>query len=155
MRYLIMVLFLGIGFLVNAQDVSFNGVLYSIDKDRIFKGTEDVTEALSIEEKTEIRAAFDRNMLKIKEAKEAKKRLEKAESDKKKAEKKQKKAEKELKKSKKAQSNYDKAVKKHKNAVKKFEKLKKKGELSPVDEEKWLEKIEKYKEATVKAKKKL
>jgi len=37
----------------------------------------------------------------------------------------------------------------------KYEKLKKKGKLSPLDEQKWLSKIEKLKEQTAKAQRKL
>ncbi|MFV9549837.1 hypothetical protein [Algibacter sp. PT7-4] len=162
MRYLVIMLFLGFGFLVNAQEVSFNGVSYEIKKERIFKTGIDVTDTLSEEEKTEIRAAFDKKMMQIKEAEATKARIEKAEKEQlkaekeqKKAEKKQKKAEKALKKRQKAKSNYEKSTKKHKDAISKYEKLKKKGKLSPQDEEKWLEKIEKYKTAIAKAKKKL
>ncbi len=155
MRFLLIVLFLGFGFVVNAQDVNVKGEAYEIKKDRIFKADLDVTDTLSEEEKQQIRGAFDEKMLKVKEAEETQKRIEKAEKKQKSAEKKQKKAEKELKKSQKAQSNFDKSTKKHKDAISKYEKLKKKGKLSPVDEEKWIEKIEKYKEAAAKAKKKL
>lgn len=162
MRILLVVLFICLGFVVNAQDVSFNGVKYEIKEDRIFKDSVDVTDTLSVEKQSEIRAAFDKKMAQIKATEETKKRLEKAEKEQekaekeqKRAEKKQKKAEKELKKRKKAQSNFDKSVKKHKDATKKYEKLKKKGKLSPQDEEKWLERINKYKEASAKAKKKL
>lgn len=162
MRFLMLVFFVGFGFLVNAQDISFNGIKYEIKKDRIFKDSIDVTDTLSIEEKEEIRAVFEKKMVKIKEDDETQKRIEKAEKeqksaekDQKRAEKKQKKAEKELKKRQKAQSNFDKSTKKHKDAINKYEKLKKKGKLSPQDEEKWLEKIEKYKEASAKAKQKL
>ncbi|PWH83610.1 hypothetical protein DIS18_03390 [Algibacter marinivivus] len=162
MRILLVVLFMSLGFLLNAQDVSFNGVTYEIKKDRIFKDSVDVTDVLSVDEKAEIRAAFDKKMTQIAASEETKKRIEKAEKeqekaekDQKRAEKKQKKAEKALKKKEKAQSNFDKSTKKHKDAIKKYEKLKKKGKLSPQDEEKWLEKINKYKEASAKAKKKL
>ncbi|XMO88408.1 hypothetical protein AAFN75_08935 [Algibacter sp. AS12] len=162
MKYLLIVLFLGLGFVVNAQDVNFNGEPYEIKKDKIFKAGVDVTETLSEEDKAGVLAAFNSKMAQIKNAEETKKRVEKAEKEQEKAEKeqkqaekKQKKAEKELKKSQKAQSKYDKAAKKHKDALSKYEKLKSKGKLSPVDEEKWLDKIEKYKEASAKAKKKL
>lgn len=162
MRFLMIVLFLGFGLLVNAQDISFNGIDYEIKKGRIFKGDIDVTDTLSIEEKQQITAAFDKKMIKIEEAEETQKRIGKAEKeqknaekDQKRAEKKRKKAEKELKKRQKAQSNFDKSIKKHKDALDKYEKLKKKGKLSPVDEQKWLEKIAKYKENSEKAKKRL
>ena len=67
----------------------------------------------------------------------------------------QKKAEKELKKKEKLQKNYKKAQDNLKKAQKKYEKIKKKGKLSPEDEGKWLEKIEKLTEKVDKAKGKL
>ena len=162
MRILMIVCFLGFGFLMNAQDINFNGVAYEIKKDRIFKDDVDVTDTLDIEDKQQIMGAFDKKMLQVKEAEETQKRIEKAEKeqknaekDQKRAEKKQKKAEKELKQRQKAQSNFDKSTKKHKAAINKYEKLKKKGKLSPIDEEKWIEKIAKYKEDSEKAKKRL
>ena len=36
MKVLMIVLFMGFGFLVSAQDISFNGTTYEIKKDRIF-----------------------------------------------------------------------------------------------------------------------
>ena len=155
MRFLMIVFFLGFGFVVKAQDISYNGVNYEVKKGRIFKDSIDVTDTLSIEDKDKIRVAFDKKMMQIKEAKNTQNRIEKAEKDQKKAEKKQKKAEKELKKRQKSQSNFDKSTKKHDDAINKYNRLKKKGKLSPEDEEKWLEKIEKLKETQVKAKKKL
>lgn len=155
MRFLLIVLFLGFGFVVNAQDISFKGVAYEIKKDRIFQSGLDITDALPEEEKQQIRSAFDKKMLKVKEGEEIEKRIKKAEKKQKTAENKQKKAEKELKKSQKAQSNFDKSTKKHKDALNKYEKLKKKGKLSPQNEAKWLEKIDKYKQAALKAKKRL
>ena len=162
MRLLMIVFFLSFGFLVNAQEVSFDAITYEIKNDRIFKDDIDVTDILSTEEKQQIRVAFDKKMTQINKAKESQKRLEKAkkeqrkaEKDQKRAEKKQKRAEKELKQRQKTQSNFDKSIKKHKGAIKKYEKLKKKGKLSPEGEGKWLEKIAKYKETSEKAKKRL
>lgn len=86
-------------------------------------------------------------------------RLEKAEKERKKAQKAQKKAEKEqkkaLKQKEKAQSDYNKAVKDLEQAQSKFERLKNKGKLSPNDEAKWLEKIQKLNGKIEKAEKKL
>lgn len=78
-----------------------------------------------------------------KAAKAEEKAKKKAKKENEKAEKEQKKAEKELKKEEKAQSNFVKAGAKHTDAILKYEKLKSKGELSPVDEEKWIKKIDK------------
>jgi septal ring factor EnvC (AmiA/AmiB activator) len=162
MKYLLLLLLLGFGYTVGAQEVNFNGETYKIKKERIFKDSIDVTETLSDDEKQQIRAAFNREMAQIKESEEVAKRLEKAEKEQKKAEKERKKAEKEqkkvekaLKKKEKAQSNFEKAVKKHEDAIKKYEKLKKKGKLSPVDEEKWLKKMDDLKENIGKTKQKL
>ena len=190
MKVLMVVLFLSFGFLMHAQEVSVNGVGYEVKKGRIFKGDVDVTYTLTMEEKEQIMAAFDKKKRELEQAEDAEKRIEKAEKQQEKAEretekaekeqmqaeKKQKKAEKEqeklekeqkkiekekkktekvLKKTEKAQSTLDKSIEKHEEALKKHKKLKRKGKLSPLDDEKWLEKIAKYKEATDKAKKKL
>ncbi|WJJ97357.1 hypothetical protein [Algibacter luteus] len=162
MRLLWIVLFLGFGFVLNAQEISFKGATYEVKKGKIFNNGVDVTETLTAEDQEKIKLAVNEKMADIEEAEKAEKRLEKAEKEQKKAEKEQKraekqqkKAEKELKRQQKAQSNYDKSIKKHKAAVKKYEQLKKKGKLSPIDEEKWLDKISKYKEASEKAKKDL
>ena len=162
MRFLMIVLFFCFGFLVNAQNVNFDGIVYEVKNDRVLKAGVDVTDSLSVEAKQKITTAFDKKVIKIKAAEETKARIEKAEKEQEKAEKEQKRAEKKqktaekaLKKKQKAQSNYEKSTKKHSNAIKKFEKLKKKGKLSPQDEVKWLEKIEKYKTTAAKAKKKL
>lgn len=162
MRFLLLLLFIGLGNVLNAQDINLNGVNYEIKNDRVFKAGVDITDTLSADEKQDILQAFDKKMTQIEASEATKKRIEKAEKeqekaekDQKKAEKKQKRAEKELKKRKKAQSNFDKTTKKHKAAISKYEKLKKRGKLSPQDEAKWLEKIDKYKVASEKAKKKL
>ncbi len=52
-------------------------------------------------------------------------------------------------------NNYKSAQDKLAKAQKKYDKLKRKGKLSPVDESKWLEKIEKLTEKVEKAKRKL
>jgi outer membrane biosynthesis protein TonB len=162
MKLLIIVLFFGFGLVLNAQEINFKGENYEVKKGKIFKEGVDVTKTLTAEDQEKIKLAFNEKKERIKDAEKAEKRLEKAEKEQKKAEKerkraekKQKQAEKELNKKEKAQSRYDKAIKKHKAAVKKYEQLKKKGKLSPVDEEKWLDKITKYKEASEKAERQL
>ena len=60
-----------------------------------------------------------------------------------------------LKKQEKIKDNYKRAQDKLASAQKKYEKLKKKGKLSPVDEVKWLEKIENLTDKVNKAKRKL
>ena len=135
--------------------MNVNGATYDVKKEKIFKGDVDVTETLSVEERRQIRTTFNNKMSRIKETEETQKQLEKAGKDQKKAEKRQKKAEKALKKRKKAQLSFDKSAKKYQGAIKKYEKLKKKGKLSPEDEAKWLEKIEKFEKSHNTAKKKL
>ena len=150
------------GLSIYAQDIKINDEVYQVKKDVIFKNGVDVTNTLSEEEKSKIFAAFNKQQQQIAEADRVQKKLEKAEKEQKRAEKeqrraekKQKKAEKALKQREKAQANFDNATKKHKAAINKYEKLIKKGKLSPEDEAKWLEKIEKYKDNIAKAKKKL
>ena len=155
MRFFIIVLFLGFGFIVNAQDINYNGVDYEIKKDRIFKDSIDVTDTLPVEEKVNIKVALDEKLAKLNEVEAAEEKMKKAEKAQKNAERKQKKAENELAKREKVQSNFDRAVKKYEDAIAKYEKLKSRGKISPVDDVKWLDKIEKYKDAIAKAKKKL
>ena len=66
-----------------------------------------------------------------------------------------KKAEKAQKKMDKVKAKHTKATKVHRSTVEKYEKLKGKGKLSPVDEAKWLKKMEKLKAKMLKAKSKL
>ena len=155
MRFLILVFLIGFGVIVRAQEVNFNGVTYKVKKEQIFKGSVDITETLSAEEKQQIRIAFDNKMIQDKESIKVEKRLKKAEKDQKSAKKKQKKAEKALKKKEKAEYDFGKSGKNHEEAIKKYDKLKKKGKLSPEDEEKWLKKIENLKKSHEKAKDKL
>ncbi len=114
-----------------AQKVEKDGKTYEVKKEKIFLNGEDVTETLNLEEKQAI----------LKEAETISEKI--------------KTKEKALKKEKKAKDNYKRAQDKLAKAQKKYEKLKKKGKLSPVDEEKWLEKIENLTEKVEKAKKKL
>lgn len=155
MKLWMVLLFMIFGLTLNAQDISVNGVNYVIDNDKILKDGVDVTNTLAEHEKTAIFSAFNERLAKIKEAKKVEKNLEKAEKDQKKAEKRQKKAEKALKQKEKAQSNFEKAGEKYNSALKKYEKLNSKGKLSPEDEKKWLDKIEKLKENQAKAEIKL
>ena len=162
MKYYIILLFLAFSFSSFAQKVEKDGKTYEVKKEKIFLNGEDVTETINLEDKQTIlkKAATISEELKMKEkAEKAAKKLEKenkkAEKAQKKAEKAQKKAEKELKKREKLQKNYEKAQNNLEKAQSKYEKLKNRGKLSPVDEGKWLEKIEKLTEKVEKAKKKL
>lgn len=140
-----------LGLSVSAQEVTLNGAIYSVKGDVVLKNGVDVTNTLSLEERLEVKEALNKQT----EAIEKEKALKKAEKKQKAAEKKQKKAEKALKKKEKAHSKYEKLAEKHESTQQKYEKLKKKGKLSPLDEQKWLSKIEKLKEQTAKAQRKL
>lgn len=155
MRFLMILLFGGLGFTICAQEVSVDGINYEVKDERILKNGIDATDDLSVELKEKINHAAIVKRGQIKEAEKVEKRLKMAEKSQKSAEKKQKKAEKALKKKKKAQSDFQKSTKKYGSAQKNYDKLKKKGKLSPEDEEKWLEKIDKFKAQSEKAKKKL
>lgn len=154
-RFVLVLGLILMGMSVSAQEVKVNDNVYEVKKDLIYKNGVDVTNTLTADEKFQIFTAFEKLNLEKAEAEKTQKRIEKAEKEQKKAEKKQKKAEKALKQKEKAQSNYDKATKKHQDALKKYEKLKNKGKLSPQDEAKWLEKIEKLNANISKAKRKL
>ena len=142
-----------------AQKIENEGKIYEVKKERIFLNGKDVTETLKAEKRSVIlkEAAMISNKIKIEE--KAKKKKEKAtkklEKELKKAEKEQKRAEKALRKEQKLKDNYKKAQNNLAKAQKKYGKLKRKGKLSPVDESKWLEKIEKLKEKVEKVKRKL
>ncbi|TBM98986.1 hypothetical protein EYD45_15835 [Hyunsoonleella flava] len=161
-RFLLLIVFVTIGMSLSAQEIKVNDKVYEVKKGLIFQEGVDITNTLSVEEKAKILAEFEKKQQNIAEAEATQKRIEKAEKEQKKAEKEQRKAEKKRKKAEKAlrqkekaQSNYDKATKKFKDAQKKYEKLKSKGKLSPQDEKKWLEKIEKLNANVAKTKQKL
>lgn len=161
-RLLLLIALILVGVSLNAQEVQLDSINYEVKKNQIFKDGIDVTKTLSEEKKTKILAALVQIQQELAQEKAMQDKLEKAEKEQKKAEKQQKRAEKEqkkaekaLKQKEKAQANYERALDKHKTAQKKYEKLKQKGKLSPVDEEKWLEKIEKLSENIAKTKRKL
>lgn len=169
MKYIVLIFIVMFSISLNAQDIEKDGKVYQVKNERIFLDGKDVTDTFSLEDKAAImkQATMLSEKMKLKEAaekleKKKVKTAEKLEKDKKKAEKAQKKAEKEqkraekaLKKKQKAQNNFEKATKKLESSQKKYDKLKRKGKLSPQDEVKWLEKLEGYREAIEKAKKKL
>jgi hypothetical protein len=155
LNFLNILIFLGFGFLLNAQEVTLNGEVYQIKKEQIFKDGMDVTESLSFEEKKQIWANFNQKMIEIKESEKIRNKLKKAEKEQRTAQKRQKKVENTLKQKEKEQSRFDKAEKKYNDALKKYDKLKSKGKLSPEDDKKWLDKIEGYNKALLKAKRKL
>lgn len=136
--------------IVHAQKINHQGKIYDVKKDRIFLKGKDVSQTLTATEATAIKDA-----LKHKAA------LEKVEKEKKIIEKKLKSAEKEqrktaiqTKKREKAQANLAKNQDRLRKETKKFETLRDRGRLSPIEEEKWLKKLDKYKVRVEKAKKK-
>ena len=165
LRVLVLIVICLIGFAVTAQNVSINGKTYQVKETLIFEGETDITEILTAEEKEKIFAAIDakkNDLVAVKTEAEKSEALEKAkeqskaaEEEKKKAEKAYKKAEKVKQKEAKAKAKYAKMVEQHQNASKRYEKLKAKGKLSPIDEGKWLKKIEKMKAKMAKTKSKI
>ena len=102
MKYILIVLFLGLGFFSNAQVVEREGKKYVVKKDKILLDGNDVTSTFSVEEQAKIKAEFSKLAEEIKLKQKEEERLEKAEKERKKAEKaqkKQKKSKKRLKKS--------------------------------------------------------
>ncbi len=169
MKFWILLLFMGMSFFVNAQEIEHEGVKYEIKGKSIFQDGKDVTATLSVERKEQLMAIHEKSKAALKEAEVAKKlaadkqkevekaasKLEKeqkqadkalkdAQKAQKSAEKAQKKAVKELKLKQKAQDNFEKASKKLEQNQDKYDKLKSKGKLSPIDEAKWLKKLRNY-----------
>ena len=137
--------------IVHAQKIDYQGKTYDVKKDRIFLKGKDVSQTLST---TEASA--------IKDAVKHKAALEKLENEKKLVEKKfkalekqQKKAAVQAKKRAKAEAKLAKHQDKLRKETKKFESLKDRGRLSPVDEKKWLKKLNKYKVRVEKAENKV
>ncbi|WP_178990770.1 hypothetical protein [Winogradskyella schleiferi] len=158
MNYYIILLILTFSLSSFAQKIESDGKTYEVKDEKIFLEGKDVTETLTDEEKKfilkEAIVISDKMKLEDIKRKEAAEKLEKeakkAEKAQKKAERELKKAEKELKKKEKLQSNFEKAERNLEKSQSKYEKLKRKGKLSPEDERKWLDKLEKL---TIKLKK--
>ena len=129
-----------------AQEVVYKDTTYTVKRKSIYLAKVDVTKTLNPEKVNEIFAIHKINEDKIDA-------IKKAAKEKKASEKKLKKAEKALKNKVKAQKKLSKANDNLKSGIKKFNKLKKKGDLSPNDNQKWLEKIEKLKKKVAKAEK--
>lgn len=151
MKHFIILLFLSLSFTTFSQKVIKNGKVYKVKKDKIFLDGNNVTGILKVEEREAIYKEQALILQKLKLEEEAEKKadeLKKAEKAKKKKEKAIKKKEKLKKSLKKEEDNLKKAKEKH-------EKLKKKGDLSPNDEQDWVEKFEKLNKKIAKVKKKL
>ena len=155
MKLVAVLLFLGLTFSTQAQEINYNGTIYKIKGKTILQEKTDVTATLSAEEQSGIWDVFNKQKALDKERAETAKAIKKAEKEKKNAEKKQKQAEKELKAKQKAQSKFNTANDDYNKAIKKFEKLKDKGKLSPNNEEKWLKKIDNLNRTVEKSRRKL
>jgi len=141
--------------ILNAQQIEHEGKEYRVKGEKIFLNGVEVTADLSADEQLVIKNKLKKKIALDKKIKSAEKAQKQAENKQKKAEKKQKQAEKELKKREKIQKNYKNAQQKYSAAQNKYEKLKNRGKLSPVDETKWLKKLESLKESLDKNEKRL
>ena len=141
--------------ILNAQQIEHEGKEYRVKGEKIILNGVEVTADLSADEQLVIKNKLKKKIALDKKIKSAEKAQKQAENKQKKAEKKQKQAEKELKKREKIQKNYKNAQQKYSAAQNKYEKLKNRGKLSPVDETKWLKKLESLKESLDKNEKRL
>ena len=81
MKYLLLIVFLGIVIIANAQKVESNGTIYKVKGDKIFKNGEDVTDFLTEAEKLQINTSLKEKLKKAQElvkSKKTKKDSEKA-----------------------------------------------------------------------------
>lgn len=152
MRIWIIIFFIGLGNIVNAQQVIHNGKVHVVKGKSIFHNDVDITSTLLSHERESIYKTLKNNLKERKDAEKVRKKLEKAA---KKAEKAQKKAFKALKKKQKAQDKFYKATKKLEQNQDKYDKLKMRGKLSPNDEAKWFKKLQGLKKDLKKTKNKL
>ena len=143
---LLVLIFLFLAATSYAQEVIYKDTTYTVKRKSIYLAKVDVTKTLKPEKVNEIFAIHKINEDIIEAAK-------KAEKEKKATQKKLKKAEKALKSKIKAQKKLSKANDKLDSGIKKYNKLKKKGDLSPNDDQKWLDKIAKLKKNVTKAEK--
>lgn len=156
MKILMTLLFLGLSFTIQAQEVISNGTAYDIKGDKIYKRGEKVNESLSDELKTNIRQTLDARLALEKEIEAKKEALEAeqkaqekalkdAENALKKAEQEQKALEKAAEKKEKLREAFIDANSKYKDQKDKYQKLHDAGKLSPNDEEKWAKRLDKLK----------
>src|SRR5690606_11021060 len=132
----------------SSEQVIYDGSVYEIKGDNIYKRGEKVNESLSDELKTNIRQNLDARLALEKEAEEIKKKTqEKAikdtEKEFKEAKKKQKAIKKALEKKEKLREDFIDANSKYKDQKDKYQKLHDAGKLSPNDEEKWANRLDK------------
>ena len=138
-----------------AQNVTYNGKEYTINKDKIYFGDKDITATLTVDQITNIKNRLNENLAIEKRIKTAEKEISKAEKKQKKAEKKQKQAEQALKKMQNEESALANNQKKYQKELHQYEKLKKRGKMVSGDEEKWQKKLKTLKGKIEKSKKRL
>ena len=140
----------------SSEQVIYDGSVYGIKGDKIYKRGEKVNESLSDELKTNIRQTLDARLALEKEIEAKKEALEAeqkaqekalkdAENALKKAEQEQKALEKAAEKKEKLREAFIDANSKYKDQKDKYQKLHDAGKLSPNDEEKWAKRLDKLK----------
>jgi DNA repair exonuclease SbcCD ATPase subunit len=150
----------------SSEQVIYDGSVYEIKGDKIYKRGEKVNESLSDELKTNIRQTLDARLALEKEIEAKKEALEaeqkaqekalkEAENALKKAEQAQKALEKALEKKEKLREAFIDANSKYKDQKDKYERLHDAGKLSPNDEEKWAKRLDKLKSKMEEAERKL
>lgn len=146
----------------SSHNVVHDGSVYEVKGSKIYKAGNEVTETLPEETKSGIQETLETRLALKAEEEKRQKELEnrqkdqekiqkKAEKRQKELEQKQKDIEKEQKKREDARKAFIKANDKLKKEQKKYDRLLEKGKLSPVDIEKWDEKIEKLQKEKDKA----
>lgn len=146
MKNWIFILFLSLGFAVNAQrHVIHEGKAYEVKRKSIFSDGADITHTLHKDKKDYIFKTHKSQVRADKRAEKARKKQEKA----------QKKAARDLKKKQKAQKRYLKVTKRLEKNQTKYDRLKERGRLSPKAEEKWLKRLDRYKQNAEKLRKRL
>ncbi|MEO8935027.1 MAG: hypothetical protein ABI295_12045 [Xanthomarina sp.] len=154
MKNLILILFIfGMTHHVPAQEINKDKPVYVVKDSEEAKSNTGFTEKIKEDASPEVLISQDSENKIKKETSKSKKEdaatiekykkdLSKSKHEQKKAQEAQKKSEKALKNKEKAQGAFEKSHKKLESTQKKYQKLKNKGKLSPVDEAKWLKKIE-------------
>lgn len=138
-----------------AQEITYNGTIYTVKGKEIYHNNEKITTSLTDVEKEYVFTAFKAEEASLLEKKEQEKKLRKLEKKQKKAENKLKKAQKAIKKRALAEKALDKAQKKLDRETKKYKRLHKKRKLTTEKDLKHLKKLENLANKVSKAKKKL
>jgi len=138
-----------------AQEITYNGTIYTVKGKEIYHNKEKVTATLTAPEKEYVFAAFKIEKATLLEQKEQEEKLKGLEKKQRKAEKKLKKATKKLKKKAQAEKKLKKAQKKLEKETKRYKRLHKKGGVSTEKDLKYQKKLKGLSNNIFKAKKKL